>query len=141
MRVQIVDPPAYTPPYDRSLAAALARAGLDVELVTSHFGHGSVPDARGYLVTDAFYRRSAERTDRRGRRAVKAAEHLGDMLRFRRSGGEADVVHYQWLTFPSLDAWLLPPARPRVLTPHGWLRREAWSNGHHRGFRRLLGRM
>ena len=28
MRVQLVDPPAYTPPYDHSLAAALARAGV-----------------------------------------------------------------------------------------------------------------
>ena len=30
-----IDPPAYTPPYDHSLAAALARAGADVELLTS----------------------------------------------------------------------------------------------------------
>ena len=50
MRVQIVDPPAYTPPYDRSLCAALARAGADVELVTSRFAHGPVPAAEGYRV-------------------------------------------------------------------------------------------
>src|SRR5437868_1019748 len=81
MRIAIVDPPAYTPPYDRSLAAGLARAGGDVELLTSHFVHGPVPPADGYRVTDAFYRRSAERIDMRGRRAVKGAEHLGDMPR------------------------------------------------------------
>ena len=46
MRVQIVDPPAYTAPYDRSLCAALARAGTDVELVTSRFTHGPVPPRR-----------------------------------------------------------------------------------------------
>ena len=37
MRVQLIDPPAYTPPYDFSLAGALARAGADVELVTSRY--------------------------------------------------------------------------------------------------------
>src|SRR6478609_7135749 len=108
MRVALVDPPAYTPPYDRSLAAALARAGADVELITSHFVHGPVPKAEGYEVTDAFYRRSAERLDSRGRQAFKALEHLGDMLAFRRGGITADVAHYQWLTFPTLDAHLLP---------------------------------
>jgi glycosyltransferase involved in cell wall biosynthesis len=39
------------------------------------------------------------------------------MLRFRRDA-DADVVHYQWLTLPSLDATLLPPLRPRVMTAH-----------------------
>jgi glycosyltransferase involved in cell wall biosynthesis len=141
MRVALVDPPAYTPPYDRSLAAALARAGVDVELITSHFVHGPVPQAEGYEVTDAFYRRSAARLDSRGRQAFKALEHLGDMLAFRRGGVTADVAHYQWLTFPTLDAHLLPKARPRVLTPHGWLRRDAWRGGPARGLRRLLDRM
>jgi glycosyltransferase involved in cell wall biosynthesis len=141
MRVALVDPPAYTPPYDRSLAAALARAGADVELITSHFVHGPVPEAKGYEVVDAFYRRSAERLDSRGRQAFKAFEHISDMARFRRNGVEADIAHYQWLTFPSLDAHLLPKARPRLLTPHGWLRREAWAGGSVRGLRRLLDRM
>jgi hypothetical protein len=54
MRVQIVDPPAYTPPYDRSLCAALARAGAEVELVTSRFAHGPVPVAEGYRVSESF---------------------------------------------------------------------------------------
>ena len=31
------------------------------------------------------------------------------MLRLRRAAGDADVVHYQWLTVPGLDALLLPP--------------------------------
>lgn len=140
MRIALVDPPAYTPPYDRSLAAALARAGGDVELYTSHFVHGPVPPPVGYRVFDAFYGRSSERTDVRGRRAVKGASHLRDMLRLRRTL-EADVAHYQWLTFPGLDAYLLPRAKPRVLTPHGWLRREAWQGGASRGIRRVIDRM
>ena len=118
MRVQLVDPSAFTPPYDRALAAALARAGAEVELLTSRFLHGPVPAAEGYRVDECFYRRTAGRgLDAPARRAFKLAEHLPDMLRFRRRA-DADVVHYQWLTVPALDSLLLPPRRPRVMTAH-----------------------
>jgi glycosyltransferase involved in cell wall biosynthesis len=118
MRVELVDPSAFTPPYDRALAAALARAGADVELATSRFLHGPVPQAEGYRVDERFYRRSAARgLDATARLPFKAAEHVADMLRFRRDA-DADVVHYQWLTLPSLDAHLLPKLRPRVMTAH-----------------------
>jgi glycosyltransferase involved in cell wall biosynthesis len=136
MRVQLVDPSAFTPPYDRALAAALARQGAEVELLTSRFLYGPVPPAEGYRVDERFYRRSAARgLEAPGRRAFKAAEHVADMLRFRRGAAMAgrvgtgsegrggfslspDVVHYQWLTFPAIDPLLLPPTRPRVMTAH-----------------------
>src|SRR5680860_1703747 len=57
MKVQLVDPSAFTPPYDRSLAAALARQGIDVELLTSRFMYGPAPEAAGYRVAERFYRR------------------------------------------------------------------------------------
>jgi glycosyltransferase involved in cell wall biosynthesis len=118
MKVQLVDPSAFTPPYDRALAAALARAGAEVELSTSRFLYGPVPAAEGYRVEERFYRRSTARgLDAPARRAFKLAEHVPDMLRFRRDA-QADVVHYQWLTLPALDARLLPPLRPRVMTAH-----------------------
>jgi hypothetical protein len=76
VRVHLVDPAAFTPPYDRALAAALARAGADVELWTSAFGYGDVPDAPGVRVRDAFYRWAP----RRGRRAA-AGEPLAHRRR------------------------------------------------------------
>ena len=118
MRVQLVDPSAFTPPYDHALAAALARAGADVELVTSRFLYGPTPPPEGYRVSEPFYRRTAARgLNARGRRVVKLAEHLPDMLRWRRAA-DADVIHYQWLTLPGLDSWLLPGRRPRLITAH-----------------------
>ncbi len=118
MRVQLVDPSAFTPPYDRSLAAALARQGADVELLTSRFLYGPVPAADGYQVQKSFYRRTAARgLEAPARRAFKLAEHVPDMLRFRRNV-DADVLHYQWLTVPALDASLLPALRPRLMTAH-----------------------
>ena len=138
MKVQIVDPPAYTPPYDRSLCAALAGAGADVELVTSPFRWGSVPQAEGYAVSESFYRRSARlHPHSRARRPLAAAEHLADMLRYRNRGARrADLAHFQWLTVPRLDRRLLPAGLPLIQTPHGLLREEAWSQGH--PFARLL---
>jgi glycosyltransferase involved in cell wall biosynthesis len=139
MRVQIVDPPAYTPPYDRSLSAALARTGVDVELITSRFRWGSVPAADGYSVTESFYRRSLRLDPGSPARVpLKAAEHLAGMLRYRaRDSKRADLVHFQWLDQPRLDAGLLPRGRPLVHTPHGLLRAE----GAAIAMRRLLRRM
>ena len=117
--VKLVDPSAFTPPYDRALAAALARAGADVELLTSRFLYGPVPEPEGYRVSELFYRRSGARgLEAPARRAFKLAEHLPGMARLRGATAEADVVHYQWLTVPALDARLLPPARPRMMTAH-----------------------
>src|SRR5436190_23213777 len=98
MRVQIVDPPAYTPPYDRALCAALARAGAEVELVTSRFTYGPVPAAEGYRVNERFYARSGgRRPGSRTGRGLKPGEHLADMGRYPREGGPRGVVHYRWL--------------------------------------------
>ena len=125
MKVQIVDPSAFTPPYDRSLCGALARAGVDVELVTSRFLYGSVPGDDGFRVNEFFYRRTTQRASGApGRRFLKLAEHVPDMLRYRGHARQADLVHYQWLTWSSSTRWLLPPARPRVLTAHNVISHE-----------------
>jgi glycosyltransferase involved in cell wall biosynthesis len=140
MRVQLVDPSAFTPPYDRALAAALARRGAEVDLVTSRFLYGPVPAADGYRVEERFYRRSAARgLDAGGRRAFKMAEHVADMLAFRRAA-DADLLHYQWLTAPALDALLIPPARPRVMTAHYILPPQP-SRRQVAAARRVFGRM
>ncbi len=140
MKVQLVDPSAFTPPYDRALAAALARAGADVELLTSKFLYGPVPEPEGYRVRERFYRRAGGRgLDATGRRAFKLAEHVPDMLRLR-GAIDADVVHYQWLSVPSLDAHLLPPHRPRLITAHYVLPPRP-SQRQRRTARRVFGRM
>ena len=127
VRVHLIDPSGDVLPYDHALAAALARRGLDVELVTSRFVHGRPPAPVGYGVTESFYRLATRLGDRapRRRRAVKLAEHVPDMLRYRRRAAAADVRHFQWLPIERIDSLLLPAARPRVLTMHNVIRREA----------------
>jgi glycosyltransferase involved in cell wall biosynthesis len=125
MRVHVVDPSAYTPPYDHALCSALAAAGTEVELYTSHFAHGTVAAPAGYARHELFYGLAARVGDPRARRAVKLAEHVPDMLRYRRAASAADVVHFQWLAVQHVDGHLLPSGRPLVLTAHDVLPREA----------------
>ena len=127
MRVHLIDPSGDVMPYDHALAGALARRGMEVELVTSRFVHGPSPVPDGYSVDESFYRLATRLGDRapRRRRAVKLAEHVPDMLRYRRRAAAADVRHFQWLPIERIDIHLLPAARPRVLTMHNVIRREA----------------
>jgi glycosyltransferase involved in cell wall biosynthesis len=127
VRVQIVDPSAFTPPYDHALCRALAVAGADVGLYTSRFVYGPVAPAEGYARHESFYRLATRLRRARLRRAVKLAEHVPDMLRYRRAARDADIVHFQWLTVQQLDRHLLPRGRrrpPLVLTAHDVLPRE-----------------
>jgi glycosyltransferase involved in cell wall biosynthesis len=124
MRVHVVDPSAYTPPYDHALCRALAAAGADVSLFTSRFVHGALAPPDGYRREQAFYRVASRLPAARPRRAAKLAEHVPDMLRYRRAARAADVVHFQWLPVQPLDARLLPAGRPLVLTAHDVFPRE-----------------
>jgi glycosyltransferase involved in cell wall biosynthesis len=120
VRVDVIDPAAYTPPYDRALCGALARAGARVTLLTAPFAHGEVPPAPGFEVREAFYRHAPRA---RGRRLARLATHVPDMLRASRR--RPDVAHFQWLAVQPLDVHLLGAfARPRVLTAHDVLPRE-----------------
>jgi glycosyltransferase involved in cell wall biosynthesis len=123
MRVHLVDPSAYTRPYDHALCAALARGGASVELITSSFAYGEAPAPDSYAVREVFYRHALGAAGSRIRTASKLAEHVPDMLRYRRIARDADVVHFQWLPIQWLDLRLLPD-RPVVLTAHDLLPRE-----------------
>jgi glycosyltransferase involved in cell wall biosynthesis len=137
MRILLADPPAFTPQYDHELASALARAGNEVELVTSPFRFGEPPTPDGYRRSELFYPLSS-RLFRRSRLRVplKLAEHPLGLARLARR--RPDVAHVQWLSAPPLDARLLRLRAPSVFTAHDLLprrttrKRELW--------RRLLAR-
>ncbi|MGH2911519.1 MAG: glycosyltransferase family 4 protein [Solirubrobacteraceae bacterium] len=124
MRVHIVDPSAYTPPYDHALCRALTLVGQQVELLTSNFAYGTVAAPEGYVRSELFYSHAIGAPGGRLRTVSKLAEHLPDMLRYRRYAREADVVHFQWVPVQAIDRHLLPTHRPLVLTSHDVLPRE-----------------
>src|SRR4051812_32357481 len=123
MKVVIADPPAFTPRYDHELAAALAGAGADVELVTSRFRFGDSPRPNGYRRSESFYPLSSRLFRRsRLRIPVKAAEHVPGTLALLRR--RPDVLHVQWLAAPELDARVFRPRVPTVFTAHDLLPRR-----------------
>ena len=131
VRVHILDPSAYTPPYDHALCRALGHAGAEVTLVTSRFAYGSVPSAEGYVRRELFYRAALGSPGSHLRAASKLLQHVPDMLRYGRLAREADVVHVQWLSVQHLDGHLLPGRRtasgwpqPLVITAHDIMPRE-----------------
>jgi glycosyltransferase involved in cell wall biosynthesis len=137
VRVVVADPPAFTPPYDHALCSALARAGADVQLVTSRFRFGEVPPPDGYRRRELFYPLSS-RLFRRSRLRVplKVLEHPFGLARL--AAMRADVLHLQWLGLPEADAWLLRHRAPLVLTAHDLLPRRTASRA--RLWRRLFDR-
>ena len=123
MHVLLADPPAFTPTYDHELAAALARAGAEVDLVTSHFRFGAAPEPDGYARRELFYPFSSRLFQRsRLRLPLKAVEHPFGLAALRRL--QADVLHLQWLAAPQLDAKLWRPHLPAVFTAHDLLPRR-----------------
>jgi glycosyltransferase involved in cell wall biosynthesis len=136
VRIVVADPPAFTPPYDRALAKALAEEGHDVTLLTSRFRFGEVPRADGYAVDESLYPLSSRFPGRsRLRLPLRAVEHLVAQRRLSRAS--ADVVHVQWLAWPRADA-RLRLRTPSVFTAHDLLpRRTAERTGL---WRRLLGK-
>jgi glycosyltransferase involved in cell wall biosynthesis len=125
MRVILADPPAFTPTYDHELAAALARAGAEVELVTSHFRFGEAPVPDGYARHELFYPLSSRLFQRsRLRLPLKIAEHPLGLAALRARRG--DVLHLHWLV-PELDRRLFRPHVPAVFTAHDLLPRRTAS--------------
>ncbi len=130
MRIVLVDPLAYTPPYDHSLARALGEQGHDVTLLTSRFPHGRAPEPDHYGREELFAPVST-RVFRRSplRLAAKGLEYAPSVARLVRriERIDPDVVHVQWLPRPELDLrWLRRVAddRPLVLTAHDVLPRR-----------------
>ena len=123
MRVAVADPPAFTPPYDHELCAALARAGAEVELITSRFRFGEAPAPDGYRRREPFYPLSSRLFGRsRLRLPLKALEHPAGMTAL--AAASADVLHVQWLGLPEADRLLLRSRAPLVFTAHDLLPRR-----------------
>jgi glycosyltransferase involved in cell wall biosynthesis len=137
VRVVLVDPASFTPQYDHELAAALARSGVEVELVTSRFRFGSAPAAEGYVRTEVFYPATSRLFRRsRLRLPLKLVEHPFGMAWL--AAVPRDVLHVQWLAAPQVDDGLFRPRRPAVFTAHDLLPRR--TARRERLWRRLLDR-
>lgn len=122
----LLDPAAYTLPYDHHLASALAARGVDVELVTSRFRFGEAPAPGGYARRELFYPGSSRLFQRSPLRLpLRAAEHMIGLARLRSL--PRDVLHVQWAPLPQVDVRLLPLGERSVMTAHDVLPRRTAS--------------
>jgi glycosyltransferase involved in cell wall biosynthesis len=137
VRVVLADPSSFTPQYDHELAAGLARAGAEVELVTCRFRFGPAPAPAGYMRSEVFYPLSSRLFRRSALRLpLKLVEHPFGMAWL--AAVPRDVVHVQWLAVPQLDQGLFRPRTPAVFTAHDLLPRRTASR--EQLWRRLLAR-
>jgi glycosyltransferase involved in cell wall biosynthesis len=138
MKIALVDPLSYTPPYDHYLAAALARRGHDVQLLAGPFLHGEVPEPEGYERHEVFLSRAGRLggpARSRLRRILKAIEYLPSVGRMlgHLDHERPDVVHVQWLPRPELDRrWVrrLAGAHASVFTAHDVVPRRERALSH-----------
>lgn len=149
MRVAMLDPSNFSPPYNDHLCAALAGTGAEVELYSRPSRQHERYSCAGYAVHEHFYRCSEWLSHwsltRPFYRYVKVLEHVIGMFvlltKLRRS--RPDVIHFQWCALPVLDALFLSSFRriaPIVLTVHNTKpfhgNPSSWLQGV--GYRRIL---
>jgi glycosyltransferase involved in cell wall biosynthesis len=119
VHVHLLDPPAYTRPYDHALARALGERGVTVTLITSRFAYATSPEPERYRLEESFYRGAVGPPGSRRRALSGLVSHLPGMVAYRRASHRRppDLLHVQWLSLPALDLALLR-GRPIVLTLH-----------------------
>jgi glycosyltransferase involved in cell wall biosynthesis len=125
MKVLLVDPSLYTPPYDAALMRGLLAIGVQPVLATRPLRAGERQDIPADC-TDAFFYRRTDRADGLPpplRLLLKGCAHIAGTLRLigkvRRE--RPDVVHVLWLVLPPVDLVAMALIRrwcPVVLTVH-----------------------
>ena len=109
MRVHVVDPSSFTPPYDHALCAALAARGR-----RRRAGHEPLRPRRRAASRRLRAARVLLPLAALGARRRSCCQHVPDMLRERRRPRRRPTSsHFQWLPVQHVDAHLLPkrPAR------------------------------
>ncbi len=115
----MIDPAAYTLPYDLALAESLVDAGHSVDLYTTQFAHGEMPKSSKAGIHIWFYRRRLPLVSRRISRALTHPFDMRRLARHLERSGEFDVVHIQWLPVRRFDLRVWKKlSLPTVFTAH-----------------------
>jgi len=125
MKVALIDPSLFTGPYDLGLREGLRQAGDDARLFTKRLTREDPigPDAD---VIQHFYRILPEALLALPRpivRGMKGVSYIADLRRLivALERWRPDIIHFQWVPLPVMDALFLPKLRqlaPLILTVH-----------------------
>jgi glycosyltransferase involved in cell wall biosynthesis len=129
MKVALIDPALFTWPYDRALGGALADLGHETRIFGKALPASDIRTADP-LFAPRFYASLASpalaRLPRIATRLWKGVSHVGSLRRLldELTVWQPDVIHFQWLPLPVIDARFLGRFReiaPLVLTVHDTL--------------------
>jgi len=123
MKIVIIDPSAFTLPYDHCLATALSYHGCQVILVTTRMPLEPSVQTRSYQLCEFFYCLANRLPKQKIRTYFKGCEHPFNMTRllWLLERCRPDIIHFQWVPFPLVDRFFLRRLRkvaPLVLTVH-----------------------
>ncbi|MEA2697194.1 MAG: hypothetical protein QOI66_1465 [Myxococcales bacterium] len=125
LRVLLVDPSLFTAPYDAALTDGLIAHGVVPTWLVRPTRDGDRQEIPAQYVDDFFYKRTERMTflPQRLRVVAKGVAHALGLARLvaRVVAQAPDVVHFQWLVVPPLDALairLIALRCPVVLTVH-----------------------
>ena len=123
LTIALIDPGDFTPAYDEELAGGLRRLGHEVVLIGRHGGPRSSPEMRRPTFYALLARPGFRALPAAVARSVKGAHHIVDMARLSvlLHRVRPDVVHFQWMPLPLVDACFVGVLRriaPVVLTVH-----------------------
>jgi glycosyltransferase involved in cell wall biosynthesis len=125
LRALLVDPSLFTAPYDAALTEGLVAAGVTPTWAIRPTRSGDRQEIAAEYVDDFFYRRVDHMTFLPGplRALAKGVAHAVGLtqLVLRVMARRPDVVHFQWLVVPPLDAMamrIIASRCPVVFTVH-----------------------
>ncbi|MEM9625199.1 MAG: glycosyltransferase family 4 protein [Pseudomonadota bacterium] len=125
MKVAIIDPWCFTPPYNHELCKGLAAIGHEVTLIGQDQGDGigSGDGPSPGFATLGLFQAPASWLPRVLGLTVKGFRHVQGLLRTLAvlHRWQPDIIHVQWVPLPIIDALFLPLMRriaPLVLTVH-----------------------
>jgi len=113
LKVILVDPACFSLYYDLCYADAVARLGVDVELLTSYFKYDYIEPPQDVRVRYTFFKLAAVLDryfdSRLLRRVYRVVEYPFDVLYllFYCKTKRADIVHFMWCNLPLLDYWAI----------------------------------
>ena len=125
MKIAVIDPWCFTPPYNHELCRALASIGHEVTLIGQDGGDSDGSDGQSTrsFAKLGLFSAPAARLPRSLTLLAKGFRHVQGLLRSLRllRRFQPDVIHIQWLPLPLIDALFVPLLRriaPVVLTVH-----------------------
>lgn len=127
MKVAMIDPSAFTPPYDHHLCDGLSAVGCNVTLFTTEFEYVGWTGELSYQKREFYYsltnRLYSDRSSSWHRKVLKGGEHVVNSALLLRELKQLrpDVIHVQWLPLPAVDQFFverLKEIAPVVHTVH-----------------------